>query len=339
MTPPDTQAPLAHGGDLDAARRLFPGAPEPFLDLSTGINPHPYPIPDLPPRIFSHLPAPDDLARLLKGAAAAYGAPSQSNAVAAPGTQILMTLLAGLVPPGRAVILGPTYAEHARAASLAGHEVKIVRELAALADADLAVVVNPNNPDGRLVLQSELLAIAARLRSCGGLLIVDEAFMDVGPQAESLVPHATANAVVLRSFGKFFGLAGLRLGFAFTAEETAARLRARLGPWPVSGPALHIGARALADSDWIETTRASLAEAGCRRDALLADAGLDRIGGTSLFTLVRSADAPQIFERLGRAGILVRRFAEEPAWLRFGLPGAEAEWRRLAAALRGETSP
>jgi len=314
---------------------LFPGAPEPFIDLSTGINPHPYPIPPLAPEIFTHLPEPADLDRLAGLAASAYGAPSAESVVTASGSQILVTLAAGLLLPGRAVILGPTYAEHARAASLAGHEVYTVSELEPLGESDLAIVVNPNNPDGRIVSREDLLAIAERQSAHGGLLIVDEAFMDAGPRDESLSAHVeAANVVVLRSFGKFFGMAGLRLSFALAPRTLAAHLNAALGPWPVSGAALTIGAAALSDRNWVEATRASLAKAAGRLGLLLEGAGLVKIGGTDLFWLVRTPEAPELFDRLGRAGIFVRRFAEEPSWLRFGLPGAEADWQRLEDALR-----
>jgi cobalamin biosynthetic protein CobC len=335
MIPPNACAPLAHGGDLDAARRLFPGAPAPFLDLSTGINPNPYPIPPLLPEIFARLPGAVDLARLTAHAATAYGAPSETNVVPAPGSQILMTLIAGLVPAGRAAVLGPTYAEHARVASLAGHEVATVADLERLGDAALAIVVNPNNPDGRVLGREELLHVAKQQRRHGGLLIVDEAFMEVGPPAASLAGDVEgANVIVLRSFGKFFGLGGLRLSFALAPNDVALRLRANLGPWPVSGPALVTGARALADTIWMQDMRLSLGKAARRLDVLLEEVGLESVGRTDLFSLVRSPDAQALFERLGRAGILVRRFAEQPEWLRFGLPGKEADWQRLDAALR-----
>jgi len=335
MIPPNPFAPLGHGGDLDAARKLFPGAPEPFIDLSTAINPHPYPIPDVWPEDFARLPDAESLKRLTWNAATAYAAPSEDNVVPAPGSQILMTLIAGMVPPGRAAILGPTYAEHARVAALAGHEVTTVRELAPLGEADLAIVVNPNNPDGRVFGKSELLRIAETQRGRGGLLVVDEAFMDAGPRGESLSLHVEdANVVVLRSFGKFFGLAGIRLSFALAATVFAARLRASLGPWPVSGPALAIGKAALWDWDWIDAARLSLGHASVRLGRLLRDAGLESVGHTELFHLLRSPEAELIFERLGRAGIFVRRFEAEPEWLRFGLPGEDAAWQRLAAALR-----
>jgi cobalamin biosynthesis protein CobC len=321
---------LQHGGDLTSARATFPGAPEPLIDLSTGINPSPYPLPHLPPDVFARLPEPSALDRLCQLAAQAYGAPSAAHVVAAPGAQILLPLVAALAPAGRAVVLGPTYSEHARAAALAGHSVAETSDLARLAEADLAVVVNPNNPDGGVVPRQTLLALAGR----GGLLVVDEAFMDVGPPDTSLANKVDNGIVVLRSFGKFFGLAGLRLGFAIAAPEQAARLRAQLGPWPVTGPAVAIGTRALADTAWIETTRRTLTVASQRLDDLLLNAGLEIVGGTSLYRLVRTNRAGVVFEHLGRAGIVVRRFTRAPTWLRFGLPGPESDWQRLIAALR-----
>ena len=103
---------IGHGGDLGAARLLFPGAPEPFVDLSTGINPNPYPAPPLSGDVFARLPDSAALANLIAVAAAAYGAPSTAHVAPAPGTQILLPLVASLVPPGRAAVLSPTYAEH-----------------------------------------------------------------------------------------------------------------------------------------------------------------------------------------------------------------------------------
>jgi cobalamin biosynthetic protein CobC len=326
--------PLAHGGDLGAARLLFPGAPEPFVDLSTGINPHAYPIPQLEPEAFRRLPEPAAVGRLRAVAAQAYGAPSAAAVVAAPGTQILLSHVAALVPAGRAAVLGPTYSEHARVARLVGHAVTEVADLEQLKGADLAIVTNPNNPDGRIVGREALLAVAKELRPRGGMLVVDEAFIDVGPAGASLGGDVTpGNIVVLRSFGKFFGLAGLRLGFALAAPEIAARLDASLGPWAVAGPAIAIGEAALADIAWAEATRALLAGEAARLDVLLTEAGLDLVGKTSLFRLVRTPAANELFHHLGRAGILVRRFAEQPTWLRFGLPTGDDAWGRLRAAL------
>jgi len=327
-------APLPHGGDLDAARRLFLGAPEPFIDLSTGINPSPYPMPRLAAEAFTRLPAAGALRALAAVAARAYGAPSAAHVVPAPGTQLLLPLVAALAPPGSAAILAPTYAELARAATLAGHRVRAVRALDDVGDARLVILANPNNPDGRLHSRDALLKLAGGLRPRGGLLVVDEAFMDVGPPDTSLAAEvARGNIVVLRSFGKFFGLTGVRLGFALAAPALAARLAAALGPWAVSGPALAVGTKALADAVWIERTRRRLTKAAKRLDAILSAAGMEIVGGTTLFRLVRTPAASALFDHLGRAGVLVRGFAENPHWVRLGLPGDAQSWRRLQAAL------
>lgn len=239
-----------------------------------------------------------------------------------------------LCPPGQAAVLGPTYAEHARAAALAGHRVTEKRELGELGAADLAILVNPNNPDGRIIAATDLLALAHTLQGRGGLLVIDEAFMDVGPPGASLaLAVGCGNLLVLRSFGKFFGLAGLRLGFAVAAPEIAAHLRAVLGPWALSGPALAIGAAALSDAAWIAAMRRKLMQAAERLDALLGVARLKVVGGTPLYRLVQTPAATVWFERLGHAGIVVRRFADYPTWLRFGLPGDEPAWQRLEQAL------
>ena len=254
--------------------------------------------------------------------------------MAAPGTQILLPLVAALVQPGRAAVLGPTYAEHIRVAALVGHDAQEVTDVAALKHADLAIVVNPNNPDGRTVGANVLLAIADELRSRGGLLVVDEAFMDVGPAGGSLGGDvARGNIVVLRSFGKFFGLAGLRLGFALAAPEIVSRIDAMLGPWAVAGPAIAIGEIVLADATWVRAMRAQLDQEARRLDELLTNAGLEIVGGTSLFRLVRTGAASELFHHLGRAGIFVRRFSEQAMWLRFGLPNGEDAWARLRESL------
>jgi cobalamin biosynthetic protein CobC len=328
--------PLLHGGALSVARRRFPGAAEPFIDLSTGINPHPYPVPRLPAEVFSRLPDPAAIAALTAAAATAYGAPSPAHVVAAPGTQILLPVVAALARRGRAFIISPTYGEHARAAALAGHGVTPVREIGACGDADLVIVTNPNSPDGRMYDSEALLALAGRLRARGGTLIVDEAFMDVAPAGASLAAATSrGNVIVLRSFGKFFGLGGLRLGFAILEPGSAARLAAQLGPWAVSGPALAVGLKALADAGWIERTRRRLAEDTRRLDAILTDAGLDIAGGTALFRLAQTRAAGELFDHLGCAGILARIFPDQPNWLRFGLPADPHGWRRLQIAMAG----
>ncbi|WP_206086423.1 threonine-phosphate decarboxylase CobD [Ollibium composti] len=334
--PDKAVAAVDHGGSLGRARALFPFAPEPFVDLSTGINPHSYPFFQLPATALTRLPEAARLAELTGIAAAAYDAPSAAYVVAAPGTQILLPRVAAMVKPGRAAVLGPTYAEHARAAKLAGHGVAEVADFDALADFDLAIVVNPNNPDGRVVPRGRLLDLAGRLNAKGGLLVVDEAFMDVGPRAESLAGDAgQGGVVVLRSFGKFFGLAGVRLGFALTDTATAARLTGDFGPWAVSGPALEYGIAALADHGWQEAMRERLAGEAARLDALLSRFSVPVAGGTPLFRFIDFAGAPGLFRALGESGVLLRHFTERPTVLRAGLPACQDEWLRLETALAG----
>ncbi|MBZ9985978.1 threonine-phosphate decarboxylase CobD [Mesorhizobium sp. BH1-1-5] len=329
-------AAVDHGGSLGRASALFPHAPKPFVDLSTGINPHSYPLFDLPATALSRLPEAGQLLELAEIAALAYGAPSAAHVAAAPGTQILLPRVAALVRPGKALVLGPTYAEHARAAAIAGHAVAEVGDFEALAEADLAVLVNPNNPDGRVIEKAHLLDLAARLRAKGGLLVVDEAFMDVGPVEHSLAGDVGAGGVVvLRSFGKFFGLAGVRLGFALADRLTAERLDAQLGPWAVAGPALEYGIRALSDTAWQADMRQRLVQDALRLDALLGRYDVPVAGGTSLFRYLSFAEASILFSALGESGVLVRHFGDRPQVLRIGLPGSEAEWQRLEGALAG----
>ncbi|MGE0282652.1 MAG: threonine-phosphate decarboxylase CobD [Rhizobiaceae bacterium] len=326
---------VEHGGSLGAARALFPDAPQPFVDLSTGINPHAYPLLDLPASALTRLPEPSRLAELMAVAARTYRAPSLRNVVAAPGTQILLPRVASLVKPGRALVLGPTYQEHARAAAIAGHDVAEVSRFEELEQADLAILVNPNNPDGRVIERADLLALLGTLAKRGGLLVVDEAFMDVGPRAESVASDVEQGGlVVLRSFGKFFGLAGVRLGFALAAAPLAKRLDRELGPWAVAGPALEYGLQALADVRWQDAMRLRLADEAARLDALFARSGQRVSGGTSLFRHFRLDCAQQLYRSLGEQGIFLRAFGDRPTELRCGLPANETEWRRLGAALQ-----
>ena len=324
------------------ARRLFPHAPEPFIDLSTGINPHAYPFAPLDPEVFTRLPEPEALDRLQEVAATAYGACDPDMVAAAPGTQILISLLPHLlgVASRHATILGPTYGEHEAAWRAAGADVVIEQEPTAfrqraLATGGVAILCNPNNPDGRLVDPDRLLGLAQDLAVTGGLLICDEAFADLetpNPGLSRHLPHP--GLLVLRSFGKSYGLAGLRLGFLLANPDLARRIRASLGPWAVAGPALEIGRAALADAAWRPTMTRQLQQSCHRLEAMMTDAGFARAGGTRLFCLFRGSHARSTFVSLGQAGILTRRFTHDPDLLRFGLPGPEPGWLRLQEALK-----
>ena len=334
MIEPDETGSLPHGGRLAAARRRFPDAPAPFLDLSTGINPIPYPMPPLAPDTWARLPEPESLHALHAAAARAYRVADPAMVVAAPGTQILISLLPHLLGRPSAAVLGPTYGEHLAAWRNAGHPAREVAGPDDLTTATVGVLCNPNNPDGRRHAPATLIALADRFAATGGLLLVDEAFadFDAALSVAPVLPHP--GLLVLRSFGKAYGLAGLRLGFALCAPALASRLRTALGPWAVSGPATRIATQALDDHPWRDRTAINLARSAICLDNLLAAAGLAPTGGTSLFRLAATDDALALHRRLGAAGLLVRRFDAHPTWLRFGLPADQPAWDRLENALR-----
>lgn len=322
-----------HGGDLSKASDRFGQPAEGWIDLSTGINPRPWRV---NPAMLDGLHALPDSARLdslLAAASANYGTDDPDCIVAAPGTQALIQWLPRLRAPGRTAIVSPTYGEHAAAWRLAGHEVVEVGDLPAATDFDAVVLTRPNNPDGRSPGLADVAALATDMASKGGLLVVDEAFADLDPSA-SVAAQAREGLIALRSFGKFYGLPGLRLGFAVCDPATVQSITAALGPWPVSSLAADVGAAALADRSWQDETRSWLAEGARRLDTILTSAGLDIVGGTDLYRLASCKDAMKLYEQLGGAGIYVRRFPETPAWLRFGLPGTDAHWARLEKVMR-----
>lgn len=332
MTRTTSAAPL-HGGDLSWASRRFGRPPDEWLDLSTGINPRPYPDLTVSSAALARLPSSGALEALLAAARAAYGVPPEAGLCAAPGTQAILQALPEVAGGAEVAVVSPTYGEHAHLWRQAGNPVSEPESLDRIGGAGIVVVVNPNNPDGRRVAPEAFDRLRAVLAEKRGLLIVDEAFADVAPELSLAGSTPQSGLLVLRSFGKFFGLAGLRLGFAAGHRDLVAALTARLGPWAVSGPALEIGTRALADDAWIAATRVALTDLRQRLDRLLLSHDLDVIGGTDLFRLVRCRDAQALFERLAAAGVLVRAFPARPGWLRFGLPGGDADFERLDRAL------
>jgi len=322
-----------HGGDISAANARFGVPKEGWLDLSTGINPFAYPDVTQRAEAVRRLPTAGDAAVFEGAARAYYSVPAGAALVAVPGTQAALQILPLLRPKCAVAILGPTYSEHGKTWRMAGHDVQEVNSFEALGDGDVSVLVNPNNPDGMRYDPRLVLELAEHVGARGGWLIVDEAFVDT-EEGLSGAPQAGRDGLIfLRSMGKFFGLAGLRLGCVICAPAFAGKLRDRLGPWSVGGGALEVGTRALSDAAWILENRLRLSQAGDDLELLLADTGLGVIGGTDLFKLVETARAYEVYEALGCQGILVRAFAERPGWLRFGLPGQAENVARLKSVL------
>lgn len=316
-----------HGGRIDLAAARFPHAPQPWIDLSTGINPNGW---DASGVEIAWGPLPDvsALAALEAAARTVFGT-ATGNIAAVPGTEIGLRLLRDIGLPQPARYIAPSYATHA--AALPDGAPIGIEDIGA---GGTLLIANPNNPDGRVIAPERLIEIVRDLR--GGWLVVDEAFADIDP-AMSILPHLSEDdpVLVFRSFGKFFGLAGLRLGFVCGPAAMIARIRYRLGSWPVSTAAIAIGTAAYRDADWIGAARARLAASAERLDTLLRAHDLAPRGGCPLFRLVEHDHAATLFERLAAAGILTRPFDHDPRGLRFGLPPDEPAWARLAEALRG----
>jgi cobalamin biosynthetic protein CobC len=324
-----------HGGNVAAARAQFPEVRSAWIDLSTGISPWAYPHERIDAAAFTRLPDPEAVADLERAAARSFGVEDAVCVIATPGSDLALRLLGPMYSGRRVAVVRPGYSGHV----LAFGDVPITT----IGDGDLeaaarmhAVIVlaNPNNPDGRVLSRERLLALRVELASRGGTLIVDEAFADALP-VHSLCAASREGLIVFRSFGKFFGLAGLRLGFVVAAPSEQRRFRQALGDWPVCGPAVAIGTAAYRDVEWQAMQRARLRSAAERLDALITGAGFTITGGTALFRLARCGDAGAAFHHLASHGILTRPFTSDSTLLRIGLPADEAHWARLADALIG----
>ncbi len=306
-----------HGGGLDGAMARYGGARGGWIDLSTGINPHPYAVSGLQPSDWMELPDHGAFQRLADAARGFWGVPDGAVILPLPGASAVIARMPALAAAGRVQITMPTYNEHAAAFAAQGWQVQQT------GPADARVIVHPNNPDGRLWQAADADA---------PLTVIDESFCDVTPESSLIRLAERPGVVVLKSFGKFWGLAGLRLGFAIGRPDLIARLNDLTGPWAVSGPALRIGERALRDVEWAEATRVRLAEEAARLDQLVTAIGARLVGGTSLFRLYDVDDAAAWQDRLARAHIWSRVFPYSRTYLRLGLPPADG-WARLEAAL------
>lgn len=321
---------LEHGGRLQRAVLDYGIAVENWVDLSSGIAPWPFAIPEIPLRAWARLPETDD--GLEQAACDYYGVP---QLLPVAGSQAAIQALPRLRRSGKVGVLSPCYAEHAEGWRRAGHRVREVSEAEVeffIDSLDVLVVVNPNNPTGRLLNAERLLGWHARLAQRGGWLVVDEAFMDNTPQ-HSIAHETWRNGlIVLRSFGKFFGLAGVRLGFVLAERQLLQLLAEQLGPWAIAGPTRVLGQACLLDRAAHQQQITRCAQASARLAQVLDDAGFTPTGGCDLFQYLELPRAAHLHQYLARRGILLRLF-EHLGSLRFGLPATEADWQRLAQAL------
>lgn len=316
--PVETGATLRdHGGNLSAAIRRYGGARSDWIDLSTGINPAPYPLPVLTQADWCALPDTAANAELEKAARQFWKVPHEAAVLPAPGASALIALLPGLADPRWVNIQTPTYNEHA--AAFRNHGWTISQS----GPAEALVAVHPNNPDGRLWQEEELSA---------PLIIIDESFCDVCPDHSLIHLAAKPGTIILKSFGKFWGLAGMRLGFAIGDPALIQQLAHLQGPWAVSGPALKTGVLALRDKAWAQSTRSDLARDALRLDQLATARGAKLVGGTDLFRLYDVDDAAAWQDRLAQAHIWSRIFPYSDRFLRLGLPPQDG-WERLEATL------
>lgn len=322
-------APL-HGGRLNAAAQQSDIKLANWLDLSTGINLNGWPVPSIPEHIFTRLPEDDD--GLAGAANEYYGA---NNHIVVAGSQAAIQLLPQMRPSCHVGIISPGYQEHAYCWHAAGHTLSFVtsEEIDTLIDElDVLVLINPNNPTGEVFTREQLLDWHGRLANRDGWLIVDEAFMDA-QLGHSLVKDTQRKGlIVLRSLGKFFGLAGLRVGFVFAEKSLLNVLKHKLGPWSVSHPSRYIARLALSDFNWQQKTRQSIARQSDKLVTLMSVHNLAPHGGTHLFQWVKSGQALRWYEQLAQQGILVRYF-DQISSLRFGLPKNDFEFERLELGL------
>lgn len=325
---------IFHGGGVDAAVKEYGGEKSDWLDLSTGINPNPYPVYGVDPLAWQRLPDIYAMEILIKAARQYYCVSHGQEICVANGTQAIIEILPKAFSCKRVGIISPTYNEHAHVWGKSGAEVvEIKRGVTLPHDLDALVVVNPNNPDGSVFEKIELTEFAKSLEKSNGILIVDEAFCDVMPE-QSLVSELPENAIVLKSFGKFFGLAGLRLGFAIGDPSLLKKIKEQIGVWSVSGPALQIGTRAFADTNWINYAITALKVLSKKQTDILQSIGLNIEGENPLFIYASHREARKIHDLLAKRHILIRPFLHDDTKLRFGICANKEMIERLEKSLK-----
>lgn len=311
-----------HGGNLDEAAKAYGFASHQMTDLSTGISPTAYEMGLPSSSAYQALPLDSALSALYDAARCAYDMPDDAAICAGAGSQALLGALPYMM---RAQIAKksvvwcpePTYNEHRYRWERAGFEVTGAADCPA--DAKVIILGQPNNPTGRIWHKDEIATYLEKMRRCGGLLVLDEAFVDAMPEHSSIGLAGDAPLVILRSVGKFYGLAGLRVGFAVGESGMIAKLADEIGPWPVSQPALLVATKALRDSKWQEAHRANLRQKSDIMAMALAQAGFDIITAMPLFVTISHPRMAEFHHHLAQHGYWSRIYRNDPSMMRLGL--------------------
>lgn len=324
---------IQHGGNLLQAIEEFGGNQEDWLDLSTGISPYTIDLPEFHQDVWRRLPDPKYV-KLLEGKAKEFYQ-TKSNCLAVPGSQFAIQHLSKVVD-GEIGILEPTYGEYAASFVRNGKSYTSLENISDIGNASSVILANPNNPDGRIYTSQELLKLAVQLSERNGYLVVDEAFMAIDdPNSLLNEVDATTNVVILRSIGKFFGLAGIRLGFVFSSEKFRAKLAAYLGPWAVTGPALAIADHIFANRFIANELKQKISVRHQQMGEILEQSGLQIVGKNDLFFLIRHPKANALHISLKQQKVLTRIFDYNSDWIRIGLTANSNEDERLLKAIGG----
>ncbi|WP_286235147.1 threonine-phosphate decarboxylase CobD [Thalassotalea sediminis] len=330
---------LTHGGQLRKVSEQYHIPVDEWLDLSTGIAPFSYPVPAIPQIIWQQLPqySPE----LLTAAKQYYHC---DNVLVSNGSQAIISILPTLWQKQnrkstQVYLPFKGYKEHAQAWGNAGFEVHwYYDELPALEQLTsncVLVVINPNNPTGKLFSRGTLTIYQRAVTERQGLFIIDEAFMDVITPNQSMSGYINGNnTLVLKSFGKFFGLAGLRIGFIIANQQWLTLLAEHLGPWQVNGPAQFIAVKAMQDAKWQAQQKEKLSQQRLALKKLLLNYFGDDINGTDLFLTVNlnnQSQAMYMYDSLCQQGVYVR-LTDDQHSLRFGIPKPE-DMERLSNSL------
>lgn len=306
-----------HGGNSDEAAQRYGLSRDQMCDLSTAISPIAYQMALPDSNAYQALPMAEDMAQLYAAARQYYKVPETAAICGGAGSQSLLSALPHLMAPRQVWCPEPTYNEHRYRWEKAGHKVSGAAKCPK--EARVIILVQPNNPTGRVWQHYEIAAYLSQMRACEGLLIIDEAFADVMPEISACAHTGEAPLVILRSLGKFFGLAGLRVGFAIGAEGLIDRLADEIGPWPVSQPAMVVAKSALTDTRWQKAHLERLRAKAADMVAILAEAGFTITGHTPLFVTLSDHRIPAFHDYLARHGFWTRIYRSDPTMMRVGL--------------------